>query len=120
MYKFNGSEIEENRAKGILENFKERYVNESYPQRILFINHLNLIEKKIPTERIRELNISNELDLFMYHERLKVVYITKFEDVCKYVEQLEPWEDIDCLVFDEKLNWYIGITHDDTLLINGL
>lgn len=78
MYDFNGIKVEGNKVEEILEDFKRKYVNETYPKRKLFINHLNKVDRKIPTERIRELNISMELDLFMYHERLKTVYITKF------------------------------------------
>lgn len=56
----------------------------------------------------------------MHHERLNTLYSNNFEEVCSYVEQLEPWEDIDCLIFDKELNWFIGITHNEMILIYGL
>jgi len=106
LYKFDGIEIEAREANIILDKFKERYINKSYPERILFINNLNKYDKAISFEQIREINISKENRLFMYHERLKIVYLTNFEQICLYVEQLEPWEEIDCLIFDESLNWF--------------
>ena len=120
MYDFNELKVENNESEEILERFKSKYINESYPERILLINHLNRIDRKISIDKIRELNVPSEYTLFMYHERLKILYRTNFESICLYVEQLEPWEDVDCLVFDCKLEWFLAITHNDTLLIYGI
>jgi hypothetical protein len=117
VYDFNGLKIESKEADIILEKFKERYINKNYPERILFINHLNRIDKTIPVEQLREINIPKEKCIFMYHERLKTVYRTNFQQICLYIEQLEPWEDIDCLVFDEKLDWFLGINHNEKILL---
>ena len=35
MYDFNGTKVETNEADKILESFKARYLDESYPERIL-------------------------------------------------------------------------------------
>lgn len=120
LYKFDGSEIEARKANMILDKFKERYINKSYPERMLFINHLNKYDKAISFEQIREINIPKEKSLFMYHERLKMVYVTNFEQICLYVEQLEPWEEIDCLIFDEELNWFLGLNHNEKALIYNI
>lgn len=120
LYKFDGVEIEAKKADIILDKFKERYINKSYPERILFINHLNKYDKAISFEQIREINIPKEKSLFMYHERLKIVYVTNFEQICLYVEQLEPWEEIDCLIFDEELNWFLGLNHNEKVLIYNI
>lgn len=116
LYKFEGVEIETKEAGRILDEFKERYINKNYPERILFINHLNKYDKAILFEQIREINIPKEKSLYMYHERLKTVYLTDFEHICLYVEQLEPWEEIDCLIFDESLNWFLGLNHNEKVL----
>lgn len=120
MYKFNGDEMEFNEADRILGKFKKIYIDKSYPERILFINHLNRYDEIIPFERLREVNIPKENSLFMYHERLKTIYITNFEQICLYVEQLEPWEDIDCLIFDEELNWFLGLNHSEEVLLYNI
>lgn len=80
----------------------------------------NRRKRKTPIERIRKLNTPMELNLFMYHERLKTVYSTRFQEICEYLEQLDLWEDIDSLIVDKKFDWFVGITHDDILLIYGL
>jgi hypothetical protein len=116
MYKFDGIKMEEKESNEILNEFKKRYINNSYPERILFINHLKKYDSTIPFDQLREINIPKEKKLFMYHERLKTVYSTNFQQICMYVEQLEPWEDIDCLIFDEEMNWFIGLTHDEKVL----
>lgn len=120
MYEFKGIKIDKDKTEKILEIFKMKYINESYPERILLLNHLNRIDRTISIEEIRKLKIPVKLDLFLYHERLKTLYRTNFKEICLYVEQLEPWEDIDCLVFDDNIEWFIGITHNDTVLITGI
>lgn len=117
---FDEIEIETGKANILLDKFKERYINKSYPERILFINHLNRYDKAISFEQIREINIPKEKSLLMYHERLKIVYVTNFEQICLYVEQLEPWEEIDCLIFDEELNWFLGLNHNEKVLIYNI
>lgn len=120
MYEFKGTKVEDNKSEQILGKFKERFINESYPERILFINHLNKIEKTIPVEELRNVKLPQEYNIYMYHERLKTVYLTSFEEICMYIEQLEPWQDVDCLVFDEGFEWFLGITHNDTILLYGI
>lgn len=46
---------------------------------------------------------------------------SSFTDVCKYVDELEPWEYIDAYVFDDTFTWLFAITHEDLkCLIIGL
>lgn len=120
MYKFNGDKVEFNEADRIQDKFKKIYIDKSYPERILFINHLNRYDETIPFERLREVNIPKEKSLFMYHERLKTIYITNFEQICLYVEQLEPWEEIDCLIFDEEFSWFLGLNHSEEVLLYNI
>lgn len=117
LYKFNGVKVETKEAEKVLGKFKDRYINKSYPERVLFINHLNKYDKTISFDNLHEIHIDNEKSLYMYHERLKTLYITNFKQICLYVEQLEPWEEIDCLIFDEELNWFLGLNHDEKVLI---
>lgn len=112
--------MEAKEAEKILDKFKEHYINKSYPERILLINHLNKYDKVISFEQLREINLPKEKKLFMYHERLKTVYVTNFEQICLYVEQLEPWEEIDCLIFDAELNWFFGINHNEKVLLYNI
>lgn len=120
MYDFNGTVVEKLDTEKILGKFKEQFINKSYPERILLINHLSNIERTISVEELRNINIPKKNNIFMYHERLKTLYLTSFEEIYTYIEQLEPWEDIDCLVFDEEFNWFMGITHDDSVLLFGI
>lgn len=56
-----------------------------------------------------------------YLERQNEVYCTTFNDICKYIDELEPWEDIDAYVFDDTFSWLLAITHEDLkCLVVGL
>lgn len=70
-------------------------------------------------EDARRLNVPNSVVLYL--ERQNEVYNTTFSDVCKYVDELEPWEYIDAYVFDETFTWLFAITHEELkCLIVGL
>lgn len=119
MYDFNGQIVQTEESNRLLEEFKKLYIDNDYPERILYINHLRKIYKIFSIEKLREISIPNKRNLVIYHERIKKVYRTNFADICQYVEQLEPWEDIDCLIFDDSFKWFLGINHSDEIFIYG-
>lgn len=55
--------------------------------------------------------------VLFYLERSGETYRTTFDQVCQYVEQLEPWEFLDGYVFDGDYRWLLGITHEDNLCL---
>lgn len=120
MYNFNGNIVERQESQQVLERFKQFFIDDNYPERILMINHLNKIEKKLPIEELRDVDVPRTDNIYIYHERLQILYLTNFEQICIYINQLEPWEDVDCLVFDESFTWFIGITHNESLLLSGI
>lgn len=120
MYEFSGYKIDLKESEEIIDKFKAKYIDKSYPERILLVNHLNKVNKSISLRKLRDIPIPKHKDIFMYHERLKTLYITNFQEICLYIEQLDPWEDVDCLVFDTELEWFLGITHNETVLVFGL
>lgn len=120
MYEYDGIEIDENLKREIMERFLEKYVDEDYPERILLCNHLRIKDRTIPICDLRTLSGCFHDELFLYHERMKKLFRTSFENVCNYVEQLEPWEDVDLLVFDDSALWYFCVTHNDTIVVYGL
>jgi hypothetical protein len=64
-------------------------------------------------EDARKLDIPNSKNILFYLERQNEVYRTTFDDICKYIDELEPWEDIDAYIFDETFKWLFAITHED-------
>ncbi|WBW95234.1 hypothetical protein [Oceanirhabdus sp. W0125-5] len=120
MNNFNGQTLDPQKTNQILEKFREKHVNDTYPERILMINHLKNLEKRLPVERLRDIVIPKQQNIYMYHERMKNLYLTNANIIFEYIEQLEPWEDVDCIIFDEKLEWYLGINHSEELLLSGI
>lgn len=57
---------------------------------------------------------------YFFSERVEELYKTNFGEIGEYVNQLEPWEEIDAEIFDESMKWVIVITHEDISLIFGL
>ena len=62
-------------------------------------------------EDARKLDIPKSI--IFYLERQNEVYSTNFDDVCEYIDKLEPWEYIDAYIFDDTFSWLLAITHED-------
>lgn len=120
MYEFKAITIKECDQIKILEKVKHYFLDKDYPKKILMTNHLRDIDRIFNVEHIRNIQAPNTNNIYLYHERLKMVYQTDYSDVCQYVEQLEPWEDVDLLIFDQCYKWFIAITHNDTILCHGI
>lgn len=75
----------------------------------------------ITFEEAKGLPITHSKKIYFYLERQNKLYLTYYSKICDYVENLEPWEEIDGYVFDESYEWIIAITHEDNKsLIIGL
>ena len=82
-------------------------------------NCLRLKAKCLDFEEASKLAVP--VSVLLYLERQNEVYRTRFKDVCKYVEELEPWEYIDAYVFDDTFSWLFVITHEELkCLVVGL
>lgn len=51
-----------------------------------------------------------------YNERTDCLFESCFFEICEEISQLEPWDEIDALIFDETFTWTIAITHEDFLI----
>lgn len=67
--------------------------------------------KCLEFEEARKLAVP--ISVILYLERQNEVYNTTFKDICKYVDELEPWEYIDAYVFDDTFSWLFIITHEE-------
>lgn len=45
--------------------------------------------------------------------RIEELYITCYEEICRFIGSLEPWEEIDAVIFDRTMEWTIAVTHED-------
>jgi hypothetical protein len=119
MYQFHGLLLNENSKFPIIEKFKAIFVDEDFPERILLSNHLKHKDKVLPLKTLRTLEVPNPDNVYLYHERLGEMYETDLDSVYSYLEQLEPWEDVDLILFDNSFTWYICVTHNDSVILYG-
>lgn len=74
--------------------------------------------KCYPFSEVVPLDFFNEKTLFVYDEREQALWQTKWGEVVSFVNHLEPWEEnIDILLFDESLDWFAAVTHEDLLTL---
>lgn len=55
--------------------------------------------------------------LYVLFESPYELYIASGEEIFQFYHALEPWEDYDFCVYDETLNWCIGVTHNEDVLV---
>ena len=109
-------------APWLMERFRDRYVDRKRLRQVgLMWNSLlpQYKPRRLPTEEIAQLGIPRDKKVFFYSERIRTLYSASFGAVVDYVEQLEPWEDIDAYLFDRTMDWVAAITHEDVTLVLG-
>jgi hypothetical protein len=102
----------------VLSKFQDRYVDkEKLKKYMLMWNSFRQKPRCLPFERISQLGIPLDMNVFFYDERNKVLLSTTLEDIIDAVEGFQPWEGIDAYVFEDNMNWVIAITHEDNLIL---
>ncbi len=122
-----GDRIECIKAEELLDKFKQAFVGSDCSQRFLQptrspLNWCNLLSvpQAITTEDIYHLQVSSNPKVYYYSERDNEMYETQFSEICTFVKELEPWDEIDTEIFDDTFEWFIAITHEDISLVQGL
>jgi len=76
--------------------------------------------EKLFLNQVKQLNVLNNKNLYFYLEREEEMYKTTLDEILKFIENLEPWVDIDAYIFDDSYKWVISYTHDDCWLSLGI
>lgn len=106
----------------ILTSFIKQYVDtEKLKKYYLLWNSLNknLIVKCLPIEKIKNLPFPSDKSVLLYDERQKMLYDTTIKDIIGFVQNLEPWDEVDACIFDKDIDWVVAITHEDKILCWG-
>lgn len=107
-------------VQAILARFVERYVDKEKLKRyILMWNSFVCETRCLPMEAIRDIAIPSDKEVFFYNEREQILYGTTMKNVVCFVENLEPWDQVDACIFDWDMNWVIAVTHEDAILCSG-
>jgi hypothetical protein len=69
---------------------------------------------------ILKMNVPSEKMVYCHDERQKILYQATFKNVCDQISGLEPWEEVDLEIFDDRLNWTIAVTHEGEALVYGV
>lgn len=117
--------------KRILNKFISKFVKNDYTFKNPKTGGIKLIwcnfseECKIyPTDKLfsNSTKAQQEFDtpVYFYNERTQEMFFTDFEDISNFVNNFEPWDEIDAEIFDESLDWVIAVTHEDVSFVSGL
>jgi len=108
-------------ANNYIQNFIQRYVDVLLlDERKLIWNSLTVDTKVIKTNELNKIHMNICEQLLLYDERKKEIFTIKYCDLLVHIDELEPWEEVDYLVFNNTLDWFIAITHEDKSLLYGV
>ena len=96
------------------------FFDELNRRNLLWCHFIKKNDKAFPTEELVNIKLPKDHDVYFYRERVEELYKPNFGEICEYVIQLEPWEEVDAEIFDESMKWVIAITHEDISLVFGL
>ncbi|OYD06596.1 hypothetical protein [Paludifilum halophilum] len=120
---FPGVRVNEQKERIIINQLKKKFVDyDLLSTRILFWNSFKFKPQKYTLEQAKQLKQPHLVkNLYFYNERERRVYkVESYTAICDYIEKLEPWENVDALVFKEDMSWVIAFTHEDIVLSIGL
>lgn len=114
--KYNSTDVHD-----VLTSFIDRYVDREKLKRYFLMWNSFVYRPKfrLPIEAIQNISLPFDKTVFFYEEREKTLYTTTMKDVVCFVEDLEPWDQVDACVFDKDMNWVIAVTHEDVILCWG-
>ena len=101
-----------NEAPSILTCFIKRYADREKLKKYLTV-------KCLPIENIKNLPFPLDKSVLLYDERQKMLYGTTINDVIRFVQSFEPWDEVDAFIFDKDIEWGVAITHEDKILCWG-
>lgn len=117
---------DKNKKDEVLKKFIERFVKPDYVYDDkssiynFMWNNYKLKPKGYPTEKLFDNNIPVSGKVYFYDEFEKKLSITDFNDIQQMVNDAEPWMEIDAQIFNDNLDWNIGITHKGVTFVTGL
>jgi len=104
----------------IIDKFKEKFIDKEYPKLILLSNHLKEKPRVLPIGKLNTVVFPKTVNLFFYNERTKKLYKTNRDEILELVNKLEPWDELDAVIFDESLEWVIMLNHEDLIFTLGV
>lgn len=105
----------------VLSRFKFNFVDEEklIDMKLLWNSFLRKANC-YPYEKLKEYSIDKTKEIYFYEQRGDEMYITTMKDILIYVDNMEPWDEIDAYIFDENMDWVIALTHEDVILTIGI
>lgn len=108
-------------SNNMLDIYKKKFISsfgKSYDiKKNRLWNCLKVPSRCVKFEDARNIKWPNSEELIFYLERQDEVYQTNYDEVCKYIDELEPWEYIDAYITDKTFSWLIAITHEELLCL---
>lgn len=106
----------------LLEGFIKMYCNmDKILEGQLLWNSLNKTAKLLELNDLESrISIPSEKPVYVYLERKKELYECGVEETKRFFNELEPWDNVDACIFPKDYEWFVGITHDQDLLVIGL
>lgn len=113
---FEQSKLSKQEQEVIITNLKKKFIKETYQKGLLW-NSFKLKPKCFFPSKLKSFEKSIQGNIYFYLERENEIFVTNFDKVICFVENLEEWEEIDGYIFNSDMNWIIAITHEENKIL---
>lgn len=113
---FDQSNLSKQEQDVIVNDLRKKFIKETYQSGLLW-NSFKLKPKCFLSSKLKFFEKSIKGSVYFYLERENEIFITNFDKIVCFVENLEEWEEIDGYIFNSDMNWIIAITHEDNKIL---
>ena len=113
-----GELVERIKAEKIINDFRERFRKADPSQTPSNLPIACVLRGSKDKDILQSPKLLGKHQILFFLESASLLYSTKPQAVLDYLSKRQPWEDYDLCVFDESLEWCIGITHNDDIIVS--
>ena len=74
-----------------------------------------MLDDQVLTRR----KFKERLKVYVFVEGAGIVFVATPQEIINYLSARQPWEDYDICLFDENMEWCIGLTHNGQVIVAG-
>lgn len=112
-----GDEVPQQEASQLVEKFIKRFRKCKVPETPSNVPTACVLDGRKDRDYLVKPAFQRRNSVLFYLESGRVLRRTTPAEAANYFAVREPWEDYDVCLFDESLEWCVGVTHNDDVIV---
>ncbi len=112
-FDFLGENLSPERSAELRRNLLKRLKMNFFPDRQESIPISCRIKPVWQSSQLEKSWFRNISKVVVYMENYDLMVLAEIDDVLRFLNSREPWQDFDVCIFDEDMTWCAALTHND-------